>query len=69
MNCSHPIAPYSYNSTCEFRCHEGYKLIGQDWIQCEHTGQWTASIPACTGKTLAEVRPEEVTSPSNEAQG
>ncbi|KAF7657860.1 hypothetical protein LDENG_00021020 [Lucifuga dentata] len=48
MNCSHPIAPYSYNSTCEFRCHEGYKLSGQDWIQCEHTGQWTASIPACT---------------------
>uniref|UniRef100_A0A3Q1FV28 E-selectin n=1 Tax=Acanthochromis polyacanthus TaxID=80966 RepID=A0A3Q1FV28_9TELE len=50
MNCSHPTGLHSYNSTCEFRCDEGYKLIGEDQIRCNHSGQWTASIPVCTGK-------------------
>ncbi|XP_075341360.1 P-selectin [Odontesthes bonariensis] len=50
MNCSHPISTHSYNSTCEFRCNEGYKLIGQGQIQCDHSGQWTASVPICTVK-------------------
>ena len=52
VNCSHPIAPYSYNSTCEVRCDEGYKLSGPDLLQCDHTGQWTARIPACTSKVI-----------------
>ncbi|XP_039985252.1 P-selectin isoform X2 [Xiphias gladius] len=50
MNCSHPIAPYSYNSTCQVRCDEGYELHGEDQIHCDHAGQWTASVPACTRK-------------------
>nr|XP_043899235.1 P-selectin [Solea senegalensis] len=50
VNCSHPVAPYSYNSTCEIRCDEGYELSGQGWTRCDHTGQWTASAPACTIK-------------------
>uniref|UniRef100_A0A3Q3RJK8 E-selectin n=1 Tax=Mastacembelus armatus TaxID=205130 RepID=A0A3Q3RJK8_9TELE len=50
VTCSHPIAPYSFNSSCEFRCDEGYELHGQEQIQCDHTGQWTASVPACTIK-------------------
>uniref|UniRef100_A0A3B4TZB8 E-selectin n=1 Tax=Seriola dumerili TaxID=41447 RepID=A0A3B4TZB8_SERDU len=50
MNCSHPIAPYSYNSTCEVRCDEGYELSGGSQMRCEHTGRWTASVPACTSK-------------------
>ncbi|XP_054458460.1 P-selectin isoform X5 [Anoplopoma fimbria] len=48
MNCSHPIAPYSYNSTCEVRCDEGYEHSGSNQIRCDHNGQWTASVPACT---------------------
>ncbi|XP_062252348.1 P-selectin isoform X3 [Platichthys flesus] len=48
MNCSHPIADYSYNSTCEVRCDEGYELSGDGHIRCDHTGQWTASVPECT---------------------
>ncbi|XP_047442465.1 P-selectin isoform X1 [Mugil cephalus] len=50
MSCSHPITPFSYNSTCEFSCKEGYELIGQDWIHCDHSGQWSASVPTCTVK-------------------
>lgn len=52
MTCTHPIAPYSYNSTCEVRCDEGYEPSGQDQIRCDHTGQWTASVPSCTSKVI-----------------
>ncbi|XP_070764544.1 P-selectin [Enoplosus armatus] len=55
MNCSHPIAPYSYNSTCEVRCDEGYEPSGQDQIRCDHTGQWTASVPECTVKRCSSI--------------
>lgn len=49
LNCSHPIAPYSYNSTCEIRCDVGYEPNVQDQIRCDPAGQWTATIPTCTG--------------------
>ncbi|XP_047198721.1 LOW QUALITY PROTEIN: P-selectin-like [Hippoglossus stenolepis] len=55
MNCSDPIASYSYNSTCEVRCDEGYELSGDGHIRCDHTGQWTASVPACTVKKCAPI--------------
>uniref|UniRef100_UPI0037E866A2 P-selectin isoform X2 n=1 Tax=Semicossyphus pulcher TaxID=241346 RepID=UPI0037E866A2 len=55
MNCSHPIAVYSYNSTCEVTCDEGHELKGQDQIRCDHTGQWTAPVPACTVKKCAPI--------------
>ncbi|XP_053178932.1 P-selectin [Scomber japonicus] len=55
MNCSHPIAPYSYNSTCEIRCEEGYWLSGQDHIRCDHTGQWTASVPTCSVQKCSSI--------------
>ncbi|KAM9761548.1 sushi, von Willebrand factor type A, EGF and pentraxin domain-containing protein 1-like [Menidia menidia] len=48
MNCSHPISTHGYSSTCEFRCNEGYKLIGQDRTICNHTGRWTSSVPTCS---------------------
>ncbi|KAM4629886.1 P-selectin [Polymixia lowei] len=47
MNCSHSIAPYSYNSSCEVRCDEGFELSGQNPIRCDPTGQWTAKVPTC----------------------
>ncbi|XP_051802532.1 L-selectin-like [Acanthochromis polyacanthus] len=48
MICRHPVGPHSYNSTCEFRCYEGFDLIGENLTRCDHSGQWTASVPACT---------------------
>ncbi|KAL2089450.1 hypothetical protein ACEWY4_014138 [Coilia grayii] len=47
VNCSHPIAPHSFTSTCEFRCDEGFLLQGAHRIQCDPTGQWTHSAPIC----------------------
>ncbi|XP_073332412.1 P-selectin [Pagrus major] len=55
MNCSHPIAPYSYNSTCEVQCDEGYEPSGHKQIRCDHTGQWTASVPACKVKKCSPI--------------
>ncbi|XP_036971608.1 P-selectin isoform X3 [Acanthopagrus latus] len=55
MNCSHPIAPYSYNSTCEVQCDEGYEPSGHKQIRCDHTGQWTASVPTCKVKKCSPI--------------
>ncbi|XP_030288253.1 P-selectin [Sparus aurata] len=55
MNCSHPIAPYSYNSTCEVQCDEGYEPGGHKQIRCDHTGKWTASVPACKVKKCSPI--------------
>lgn len=52
LNCSDPIGPHSYNSTCEIRCNAGYEPSGQEQIQCDHSGQWTASMPTCRGSVL-----------------
>ncbi|XP_072130136.1 P-selectin-like isoform X5 [Mobula birostris] len=48
MNCSHPIGHFSFNSTCDFSCAEGFILNGSDHLQCEANGQWTAQSPKCT---------------------
>lgn len=56
INCSHPIAPYSYNSTCKFTCNEGFEMRGQDYIRCEDTSKWTASVPTCTAKRCPHLR-------------
>ncbi|XP_063058108.1 sushi, von Willebrand factor type A, EGF and pentraxin domain-containing protein 1-like [Engraulis encrasicolus] len=55
VNCSHPIAPHSFTSTCEFSCDEGFVLQGAHRIQCDPTGQWTDSQPTCTALECPEV--------------
>ncbi|XP_067893574.1 P-selectin-like isoform X2 [Heterodontus francisci] len=47
MNCSDPFRPFSYNSTCDFVCTDGFILQGSDRLQCEASGQWTATTPIC----------------------
>lgn len=55
LNCSHPIAPHSYNSTCEARCDAGYEPSGQEQIWCDHSGRWTASVLTCRVKKCSTV--------------
>ncbi|XP_008334648.1 E-selectin isoform X2 [Cynoglossus semilaevis] len=57
LNCSHPIAPYSYNSTCEVICDEGHELSGEGQIRCDHTGWWTASVPTCEVVQCSSLQP------------
>ncbi|XP_041063832.1 L-selectin-like isoform X1 [Carcharodon carcharias] len=57
VTCSKPIVPFSYNSTCDFNCPEGFVLHGSSRTKCEATGQWTAPMPTCidsTPQTLPE---------------
>ncbi|NXM97012.1 LYAM3 protein, partial [Sylvia borin] len=48
MNCSHPYRDFGYNSTCEFRCHEGFERRGPGMLQCLPSQEWSANIPTCT---------------------
>ncbi|XP_041063834.1 E-selectin-like isoform X1 [Carcharodon carcharias] len=48
-NCSHPIGNFSYHSTCDFGCVEGFSLNGSVSLQCEGSGMWSSRIPACEG--------------------
>lgn len=50
MNCSHPYGDFSYNSTCEFRCHQGFEQRGAGMLQCLPSQEWSANIPTCTGR-------------------
>uniref|UniRef100_A0A8U8BGD1 Uncharacterized protein n=1 Tax=Geospiza parvula TaxID=87175 RepID=A0A8U8BGD1_GEOPR len=50
MNCSHPYGDFSYNSTCEFGCHEGFERRGAGVLRCLPSQEWSANIPTCTGR-------------------
>uniref|UniRef100_A0A3B1JLQ4 E-selectin n=1 Tax=Astyanax mexicanus TaxID=7994 RepID=A0A3B1JLQ4_ASTMX len=49
MQCNHPLGIFSYQSTCEFSCQEGYTLTSSSSskLMCEATGQWNDSKPIC----------------------
>uniref|UniRef100_A0A672K372 E-selectin n=1 Tax=Sinocyclocheilus grahami TaxID=75366 RepID=A0A672K372_SINGR len=48
MNCTHPLSINSFNSSCEFKCEEGFELKGSSTTWCDQTGQWTHKPPTCT---------------------
>lgn len=50
MNCSHPYGDFSYNSTCEFGCQEGFERRGAGKLRCLPSQEWSANIPTCTGR-------------------
>ncbi|XP_078417559.1 P-selectin isoform X4 [Cetorhinus maximus] len=47
MSCSDPIGDFSYTSTCDFNCDEGFVLNGPGRLQCQTNGEWTAHTPSC----------------------
>ncbi|XP_059710818.1 P-selectin isoform X3 [Haemorhous mexicanus] len=51
MNCSHPYRDFSYNSTCEFRCPEGFERRGAGVLRCLPSQEWSANIPTCAAVT------------------
>ncbi|XP_034636017.1 E-selectin-like isoform X1 [Trachemys scripta elegans] len=48
LECSHPLQTYSYNSSCEVQCAEGYESTGFEPVWCTSSGNWSAPTPACT---------------------
>ncbi|XP_014730175.1 PREDICTED: P-selectin-like [Sturnus vulgaris] len=53
MNCSHPYGDFSYNSTCEFSCHEGFERRGAGVLRCLPSQEWSANLPTCTAITYS----------------
>ncbi|XP_069497395.1 P-selectin-like [Ambystoma mexicanum] len=47
MNCSHPNGNFSFQSSCDFDCAEGYSLTGPQRTQCQHSGLWSDTVPDC----------------------
>uniref|UniRef100_A0A8C0VNK2 p-selectin n=1 Tax=Cyanistes caeruleus TaxID=156563 RepID=A0A8C0VNK2_CYACU len=48
VSCSHPYGDFSYNSSCEFGCPEGFERRGAAVLRCLPSQQWSANIPTCT---------------------
>ncbi|XP_068452405.1 E-selectin-like, partial [Clinocottus analis] len=47
MNCSHPYAPFSYDSRCDFECNEGFWRRGTPTMTCDDSGHWSQDLPTC----------------------
>uniref|UniRef100_A0A8C1KE56 E-selectin n=1 Tax=Cyprinus carpio TaxID=7962 RepID=A0A8C1KE56_CYPCA len=52
MQCLHSLDIFSYQSTCEFMCEEGYTLrdSSSSTLLCGATGHWNDSQPTCESK-------------------
>uniref|UniRef100_A0A8C0AYE3 E-selectin n=1 Tax=Buteo japonicus TaxID=224669 RepID=A0A8C0AYE3_9AVES len=49
MDCSHGAGNFTYNTACHFSCLEGWRLNGSHVLECNHSGNWSASLPTCEG--------------------
>uniref|UniRef100_K7GIS5 E-selectin n=1 Tax=Pelodiscus sinensis TaxID=13735 RepID=K7GIS5_PELSI len=47
VDCTPHEPAFTYSSTCEFRCEEGYRLRGAPSVQCTGQGEWSAPFPKC----------------------
>ncbi|XP_050948113.1 E-selectin-like isoform X2 [Labeo rohita] len=64
MQCQHPMGSFSYQSTCEFMCEEGYTMrdSSSSTLFCGATGHWNDSQPTCE---IVKCKPEDVTQPDH----
>ncbi|XDV41617.1 hypothetical protein PO909_010443 [Leuciscus waleckii] len=64
MQCNHPLGRFSYQSTCEFVCKEGYKLQdnSSSTLFCGATGRWNDSQPTCE---IVKCKSEDLTPPDH----
>uniref|UniRef100_A0A8C5QSQ1 E-selectin n=1 Tax=Leptobrachium leishanense TaxID=445787 RepID=A0A8C5QSQ1_9ANUR len=51
LECKHSFTEFSYNTTCKFKCWEGWVLQGSNTTTCGPLGQWDNIIPTCKGET------------------
>uniref|UniRef100_A0A8D2Q3N1 Sushi domain-containing protein n=1 Tax=Zosterops lateralis melanops TaxID=1220523 RepID=A0A8D2Q3N1_ZOSLA len=54
MDCSHGAGIFTYNTSCHFRCLEGWSLNGSRILECSYSGTWSASLPTCEGMLPCE---------------
>lgn len=51
MTCLQVARTSQNQSSCNFSCEEGFKLVGPKVVQCMTSGVWTASAPVCKAVT------------------
>uniref|UniRef100_A0A2K6AHR2 L-selectin n=1 Tax=Mandrillus leucophaeus TaxID=9568 RepID=A0A2K6AHR2_MANLE len=48
VRCSHsPAGEFTFKSSCNFTCEEGFMLQGAAQVECTTQGQWTQQVPVC----------------------
>ncbi|XP_069824058.1 E-selectin-like [Dendropsophus ebraccatus] len=57
MNCSHPWGNFSFQSSCQYGCFDGFVLDGAHKSICLPSGTWSSAEPYCTAVTCEALRP------------
>uniref|UniRef100_A0A8C9RB51 Selectin E n=1 Tax=Scleropages formosus TaxID=113540 RepID=A0A8C9RB51_SCLFO len=52
LTCSHPHGEFSFNSSCDVSCDEGFQLNGMVTTRCSSLGKWTETTAHCQGDSL-----------------
>ncbi|TMS20753.1 E-selectin [Larimichthys crocea] len=59
VNCTHKYGDFSYDSSCQYSCEEGYQLNMSRPLTCTGTAKWSEQPPTCEPVQCQELsRPE-----------
>uniref|UniRef100_A0A674B7Q7 Selectin E n=1 Tax=Salmo trutta TaxID=8032 RepID=A0A674B7Q7_SALTR len=47
VSCSHPNGNFSFDSTCQYSCEEGYRLSSSGPVRCTASESWSEQPPTC----------------------
>ncbi|KAL1022889.1 hypothetical protein UPYG_G00033800 [Umbra pygmaea] len=47
VSCSHPNGNFSFDSTCQYSCEEGYRLSNSGNMNCTASKSWSEQPPTC----------------------
>uniref|UniRef100_A0A8C7JAS8 E-selectin n=1 Tax=Oncorhynchus kisutch TaxID=8019 RepID=A0A8C7JAS8_ONCKI len=54
VSCSHPNGNFSFDSTCQYSCEEGYRLSSSGPVRCTASESWSEQPPPCECNELYE---------------
>lgn len=55
VDCSRGPAAFPWNTTCAFRCEDGFALVGAPRLRCTAAGHWDHEEPTCSGSAAPPV--------------
>ncbi|XP_016057838.1 PREDICTED: E-selectin [Miniopterus natalensis] len=57
VDCSRSSGSLPWNTSCTFRCREGFELVGPPRLQCTSSGAWDTEKPTCRAVTCGVLGP------------